>query len=139
MPHTLLLYTTFTARSEGDGPPQLGARLLSAQTPTQGSQTAMIRGARSQQGEPPALPPSDTTGPGMDGSEEPGPHVRGATCSPRNQTPGSPATDAGRPGPLMGNNLRPRHVSRKGADLLHTTFTAGGEGYGPPNKGPKRP
>ena len=63
----------------------------------------------------------------MDGLEEPGPHVRGTTCSPCNHTPGSPATDAGRPGPFTGNNLRPRHVSRKGADLIHTPFTAGGE------------
>ena len=63
----------------------------------------------------------------MDGLEEPGPHVRGTTCSPCNHTPGSPATDTGRPGSLTGNNLRPRHVSRKGADLPHTPFTAGGE------------
>ena len=51
----------------------------------------------------------------MNKLEEPGPHVRGTTCSPCIHTPGSPATDTGGPGPLMGNHLHPRHLSRKGA------------------------
>ena len=51
----------------------------------------------------------------MNKLEEPGPHVRGTTCSPCIHTAGSPATDTGGPGPLMGNHLHPRHLSRKGA------------------------
>ena len=51
----------------------------------------------------------------MNKLEEPGPHARGTTCSPCIHTPGSPATDTGGPGPLMGNHLHPRHLSRKDA------------------------